>query len=193
MSMELDRICTVDISLATPISDNASFDNILILGPAPAKPKGSIEAVAAYSGLDELTALGVVATGENADSVGVAARVAFSQSPKPHDVYVAFLSESDSGGNITPALTTISSIMEHALAVSGWYCVCPVGLDDKRSSSGQKPRTSSAATLTMTLRIPSLKRGCICAAFRSSRRKPLTSLTMTFLRRINTARLLRLP
>ena len=48
MSMELDRICTVDISLATPISDNASFDNILILGPAPAKPKGSIEAVAAY-------------------------------------------------------------------------------------------------------------------------------------------------
>ena len=51
MSMELDRICTVDISLATPISDNASFDNILILGPAPAKPKGSIEAVAAYSGL----------------------------------------------------------------------------------------------------------------------------------------------
>ena len=61
MSMELDRICTVDISLATPISDNASFDNILILGPAPAKPKGSIEAVAAYSGLDELTALGVVA------------------------------------------------------------------------------------------------------------------------------------
>lgn len=52
MSMELDRICTVDISLATPISDNASFDNILILGPAPAKSKGSIEAVAAYSGLD---------------------------------------------------------------------------------------------------------------------------------------------
>lgn len=72
MSMELDRICTVDISLATPISDNASFDNILILGHAPAKPKGSIEAVAAYSGLDELTALGVVATGENADPVGVA-------------------------------------------------------------------------------------------------------------------------
>lgn len=132
MSMELDRICTVDISLATPISDNASFDNILILGPAPAKPKGSIEAVAAYSGLDELTALGVVATGENADPVGVAARVAFSQSPKPHDVYVAFLSESDSGGNITPALTAISSIMEHALAVSGWYCVCPVGLDDAK-------------------------------------------------------------
>ena len=196
MSMELDRICTVDISLATPISDNASFDNILILGPAPAKPKGSIEAVAAYSGLDELTALGVVAAGENADPVGVAARVAFSQSPKPHDIYVAFLSESDSGGNITPALTTISSIMEHALAVSGWYCVCPVVWmmqRSKRSSSGQKPRTSSAATLTMILRIPSLKRGCICAAFRSSRRKPLTSLTMTFLRRINTAQLLRLP
>ena len=35
MSNNLDRICTVDISLASPISNDANFDNILILGPAP--------------------------------------------------------------------------------------------------------------------------------------------------------------
>ena len=40
MSMELDRICTVDISLATPISDNSSFDNILILGKAQGQHRG---------------------------------------------------------------------------------------------------------------------------------------------------------
>ena len=38
MSNNLDRICTVDISLASPISNDANFDNILILGPAPANP-----------------------------------------------------------------------------------------------------------------------------------------------------------
>ena len=38
MSNSLDRICTVDISLASPISNDANFDNILILGPAPANP-----------------------------------------------------------------------------------------------------------------------------------------------------------
>ena len=31
MSNSLDRICTVDISLASPISNDANFDNILRL------------------------------------------------------------------------------------------------------------------------------------------------------------------
>lgn len=39
MSNSLDRICTVDISLASPISNDANFDNILILGPAPANSR----------------------------------------------------------------------------------------------------------------------------------------------------------
>lgn len=132
MSMELDRICTVDISLATPISNDASFDNILILGPAPTKAKSKTDAVAAYSSLQELTDIGAVATGEDADPVGVAARVAFSQTPKPHDVYVAFLSSAAEGGNIAPALTTITALLDHALSISGWYCICPVGLTDQQ-------------------------------------------------------------
>ena len=38
MSSNLERICTVDISLATPISNDANFDNVLILGPNPENP-----------------------------------------------------------------------------------------------------------------------------------------------------------
>lgn len=83
MSNSLDRICTVDISLASPVADNANFDNILILGPAPTNPTEDVPAVGVYNSLEELTALGIVATGERADPVGVAARVAFRSLPDP--------------------------------------------------------------------------------------------------------------
>lgn len=83
MSANLDRICTVDITLSSPISNDANFDNILIIGPAPASPKGVVPAVGVYRSLEELTELGFTATGDGADPVGVGARVAFSQSPRP--------------------------------------------------------------------------------------------------------------
>lgn len=35
MSKNYDMIATVDIDIATPIVDDTSFDNLLILGPAP--------------------------------------------------------------------------------------------------------------------------------------------------------------
>ncbi len=127
MSSNLERICTVDISLASPISNDASFDNILILGPAPKQPKEDIPAVGVYSSLEELTSLGVLATGDGPDPVGVAARVAFSQSPRPHEVYVAFVGEiTDEEGQ--PALQSITEVLTNALSVNGWYCICPVGL-----------------------------------------------------------------
>lgn len=83
MSNSLDRICTVDISLASPISNDANFDNILILGPAPANPTGDVPAIGVYNSLEELTALGIAATGERTDPVGVAARVAFRSLQDP--------------------------------------------------------------------------------------------------------------
>lgn len=132
MSNSLDRICTVDISLASPISNDANFDNILILGPAPANPTEDVPAVGVYNSLEELTALGIAATGERADPVGVAARVAFSQSPRPHEVYVAFMGDIVDKESEDPALQTVSAVLENALAVNGWYCICPVGLEDEQ-------------------------------------------------------------
>lgn len=132
MSANLDRICTVDISLASPISNEASFDNILIIGPAPMRPKGEVPAVGVYNGLEELTELGFIATGDASDPIGVGARVAFSQSPRPHEVYVAVMGEvpAEDGGEPTPQ--TVTDVLTNALAVNGWYCICPVGLDDKQ-------------------------------------------------------------
>lgn len=131
MSSNLDRIARVDISLDTPISNEASFDNILIIGPAPMNPKEGVElpTVGVYNSLNEITELGFLATGDGADPVGVAARVAYSQSPRPHEVYVAIVGETvDEEGEVT-AMKAVD-VLNEALTVNGWYCICPVGLED---------------------------------------------------------------
>lgn len=126
MSSNLDRIARVDISLDTPISNEASFDNILIIGPAPRNPKGDVEVptVGVYNSLNEITELGFLATGDGADPIGVAARVAYSQSPRPHEVYVAVVGEDEEGEPVKAV-----DVLEEALGMNGWYCICPVGLE----------------------------------------------------------------
>jgi len=139
MSDNLERICTVDISLATPISNNANFDNSLIIGPLPKAPKATIPGIFVVNGLDELTEMGFVAVGDNADPIGVAARVAFSQSPRPHEVYVTCVpaaapvvaaeGEEEAGTEpVVPAAVSVADVLTEALDTNGWYCICPVGL-----------------------------------------------------------------
>ena len=89
MSSNLERICTVDIEISSPIVDSAAFDAVLIVGPAPANPKGEIPPVTVYSSAQEAQEAGYVTTGDDADPVGRAINIAFSQSPKPTAVYVA--------------------------------------------------------------------------------------------------------
>ena len=127
MSDNLERICTVDISLATPISNNANFDNSLIIGPLPKAPKATIPGIFVMNGLDELTEMGFVAVGENADPIGVAARVAFSQSPRPHEVYVTCLPE-ESGEEVEAGGSVVADTLTAALGTNGWYCIHSVGL-----------------------------------------------------------------
>lgn len=92
MSKNYDQIATVDIDIVSPIVDDASFDNLLIMGPAPARdpvvPRTTPD-VGVYASLQEVEDAGFVTTGTGADPVGVAARVAFSQSPTPTQVYIA--------------------------------------------------------------------------------------------------------
>ena len=127
MSDNLERICTVDISLATPISNNANFDNSLIIGPLPKAPKATIPGIFVVNGLDELTEMGFVAVGDNADPIGVAARVAFSQSPRPHEVYVTCLPE-ESGEEDEAGGSVVADTLTAALGTNGWYCIHSVGL-----------------------------------------------------------------
>ena len=90
MANNLDRIVTVNIDIAAPAVDGANFDNLLIFGPAPKiPPLRPLPAVGVYSDLVEIQAAGYTAAGEDADPVGVAARIAFSQSPRPSQIFIA--------------------------------------------------------------------------------------------------------
>ena len=134
MSSNLERICTVDISLATPISNDANFDNSLIIGPLPKAPKAVIPDVFVVNSLEELTEMGFIAVGDSADPIGVAARVAFSQSPRPHEVYVACLpaeivkEEEEAGETDEAAGSIVADTLTNALGTNGWYCIHSVGL-----------------------------------------------------------------
>lgn len=123
MANNLDRIVTVDIDIASPIVDSSSFDNLLIVGAAPAKEGHKAPEIGVYANLEEVTDAGYVATGDGADIVGVAARIAFSQSPAPTKIFIATL---DTGEGAESAATVLSN----ALGTSGWYAVCPVGVSD---------------------------------------------------------------
>ncbi|MCC8014385.1 MAG: hypothetical protein LIO87_04245 [Eubacterium sp.] len=113
------------MDIATTIVDSTSFDNILIVDPLPTAELETAPAkCGVYSSLDEVTAAGWIATGDDADPVGVAARVAFSQSPAPSEIYIAPIQETDGTAE------SVVSTVERATATSGWYVVCPAGVED---------------------------------------------------------------
>jgi len=90
MANSLNDIVIVNIDIAQPAVDSSSFDNLLIVGPAPlVAPSNPLPAVGAYSGLEEVADAGYTTTGDGADPVGIAARIAFSQNPKPSRIYIA--------------------------------------------------------------------------------------------------------
>lgn len=120
MANNLDQIVTVSIDISSPIVDSASFDNLLILGAAPKRVAEPDTGVGVYSNLEEVTDAGYVFIGNDADIVGVAARVAFSQSPAPTKIYIAPVGAEEK----------VADILEAAAAVLGWYVVCPVGLEN---------------------------------------------------------------
>jgi hypothetical protein len=87
---KLDEIVTVNIDIAAPAVDEANFDNLLIVGPPPAvMPSEPPPLIGAYADLAEVNAAGYVSSGGKADPIGVAARIAFSQNPKPARIFIA--------------------------------------------------------------------------------------------------------
>ena len=82
----LDDIVKCDIEIANPGSDDATFDSILLVVPAPeAEGIAKLTKTTAISKADELLNYGYTVE----DGAYLAASVAFSQSPSPGDVYVA--------------------------------------------------------------------------------------------------------
>lgn len=114
-----DLIATLNIDIAQQIADGQSFGNLLIVGPAPVAEAATAAPIAVYASLDEVTKAGFVVTGENADPVGVAARVAFSQKPEPSAIYIAVIQEGE----------TAVKAVERAIATTGWWAVCTAGVE----------------------------------------------------------------
>ena len=122
----LNSIVQVDISIESPVIDSTSFDYMLIVGPAPkVAPQEAPNEVAAYSSLTEVTEAGWIATGNNADPIGIAARIAFSQSPKPNKVYIAVQQQDEE----TSDLESVEKTLNRALGINGWYVICPAGIE----------------------------------------------------------------
>lgn len=137
MSKNYDKIARVDIDIVSPIVDDASFDNLLIVGPIPKVTDKNADKtqpeVGAYSSLEEVSD-----SGWNAgDPVYDAAMVAFSQSPRPATVYIAPMKVTkenveDEEGNVAEEIVQEKAVetIKRALSVSGWYVVCPAGVDE---------------------------------------------------------------
>ncbi|MDR3165435.1 MAG: DUF3383 domain-containing protein [Synergistaceae bacterium] len=116
----LKRIVNISVDIKTPAVSSASFGNLLIVGPAPAVgPSTAPPAVGSYTDLEGVTDAGWVTVGATADPVGVAARIAFSQNPQPAKILIA-----------VHGLEPISTTLNRALQTSGWYVICPAGIDE---------------------------------------------------------------
>ena len=123
MGNNLSDIVNISISLDSPPVDSSSFDNLLIVGLPPVA-EVDLPDVGVYSDLSEVIEAGYVAIGNSADPVGIAARIAFSQIPKPSKIYIAAMKETE-----TEVLEPPTDTLQRALDTDGWYVVCPAGID----------------------------------------------------------------
>lgn len=124
----LDRIVNITIELQTVVSSGASFDNILIVGPAPKTPleEVTIPDVGVYTSLSAVNEMGWVSEGDSADPVGIAARIAFSQSVKPQKIYIAVQKTTEGSTLEAPTATLIRAESEN-----GWYVALAAGIPEE--------------------------------------------------------------
>ncbi len=155
MSNTLNEMVSVSIDIASPLTDSSSFDHLLIIGPEPLASDHSAPKIGVYTSLTAVSEAGFVTTGDKADVVGRAARIAFSQSPTPSKIYIATVGitittpenyeelEEETYSEVSGysygelegdfSYTFDESpveVLDLAVATSGWYVICPVGLDE---------------------------------------------------------------
>lgn len=155
MSDNLNRLCKIDITLDNPVQTTAGFDHLLLIGPAPSNKGTSPSDVGVYSNIAEVTEAGWKAEGEGADPIGRAARIAFSQSPKPDHIYIAIRKEvkkgpEPEGSEMVPE--GIADTLNRAVEMPGWYVICPCGIAEsefKTIAEWTEPREKIFAFTTM--------------------------------------------
>lgn len=121
MSKNFDRISKIDIKLASPVIQDTTFGCVLILGEAPEAPQnGGPAPYAAYKSIDDVENAGWVTEGDGEEKTGVAARIAFSQNPKPDKIYIAVLQKDE----------TLEAAVQRVLKETDWYVLCAVSDDN---------------------------------------------------------------
>lgn len=138
MNNNYDQISTVSIDISSPNVDNTLFDNILIVGPMPSVTKPNLPpAVGSYTSIEEVGKAGWSVQGENADPVGVASMIAFSQTPTPTKIYIAPIQKNVSGEGKTAVTVEEEPVItiQRAMETNGWYAVCPAGVSSDKYSA----------------------------------------------------------
>lgn len=111
----LDTLVKVSISVSTAVADTESFDNMLLVGPLPAKaPAEAPPAVGIYTDLASVKTAGWADT----DPVYIGAQVAFANGVT--ELYIAAQQEGDE---------SITATLDRALETSGWYAIAPCGIE----------------------------------------------------------------
>lgn len=136
MSKNYDMIATVDIDIATPIVDDTSFDNLLIMGPAPKNGDKSPARVGVYSDISEVEDAGFVTSGEDADPVGLAASVAFAQSPRPTAVYIAVQQLSTGAVAAAKTIETVNGIATKRIGKKDGLTGCALAFSEADRTLG---------------------------------------------------------
>lgn len=126
MSNALDRIVNVHIDINRAQATVDAYEHLLIIGPGPAKaPENPPAPVGSYADLSAVEAAGWITTGNNADPVGVAARLAFTQAKKPAYIYIAVQQAAEAG------LEEITATVQRALDNNDWWAICPAGIAEE--------------------------------------------------------------
>lgn len=120
MSNVIDNIVNCQISIDTPIQDSSSFGTIMLIGYAPKAASGEIKPVNVYGYLEDVLSAG---WGEDT-TMYAAARAAFSQNPKPKEIYVLLRQKTDG------VAEEITEAVKRALDVPGWYGLALVDVEE---------------------------------------------------------------
>lgn len=130
MSNNLSRIVDVVIELQKVVSSGANFDTILIVGPAPSTPgEAAPPDVGVYTSIDEVNEAGWVSEGADADPVGTAARVAFSQSKKPSQIYIAVQKSSEAAVKAAGVISASNTAIEQYAGKKDGLMGCELAFD----------------------------------------------------------------
>ncbi|MEY8230213.1 DUF3383 family protein [Oscillospiraceae bacterium 50-16] len=138
MSNNLSRIVDITIELQSVVSSGANFDTILIVGPGPKNPGATPPPdVGVYYELGEVNEAGWVSEGADADPVGTAARVAFSQTTKPSQIFIAVqkpveetVDEADDDPGAVKLESPNLTLSRAEEAETGWYVALAAGIPE---------------------------------------------------------------